>query len=127
MPPVVGLVAFFIVRQNRIEFRYILVAAIVPRSSRQPTSRREWLQRLGFVIPLAVLSYLLLAQPSALKVGFYRFVATILPSLLRFPDFRSGRTLWGTFLQAGWISTSTMVIVTTIGRIVGLIRISSFS
>ena len=80
-----------------------------------------------FVLPLGVLSYFLFAQPSVPKAGFYGFVTAIVCSLVLFPEFRSWRKLYGSFVSAGHMSASIVVIVTAIGLIVGLIQVSGFS
>ena len=96
MPPVMGVVAFFVAGQIGLEYRYIVVAAIVPaaffylgtfltvyfearrqgvgplpRETRQRLTPRERIQCLVFVLPLGVLSYMLFVQPSVPKAGFY--------------------------------------------------------
>lgn len=152
MPPVMGVVAFFVAGQIGLEYRYIVVAAIVPAiffylgtfltvyfearrlgigplpaERRQSLTRRELAQCLVFILPLGVLSYFLFAQPSVPKAGFYGFVTAVVCSLALFPDFRSWRRLYGAFVSAGRMSASIVVIVTAIGLIVGLIQVSGFS
>ena len=152
LPPVMGVVAFFVAGQIGLEYRYIVVAAILPAifyyagtflmvyfearrqgigplpvAARPPLTRPEWVQCLVFVIPLGVLSYFLFVQPSVLKAGFYGFIATMLSALLFFPEFRSVGRLWTAFASAGRMSASIVVIVATIGLIVGLIQVSGFS
>ena len=152
MPPVLGVVAFFVAGQIGLEYRYIVVAAILPAvffyfgtfltvyfearrqgigplpvEARPPLTRIERVQCLVFVIPLGVLMYFLFAQPSVLKAGFYGFVAAMLSSLVLFPDFRSAGKLRAAFVSAGRMAASLVVIVTAIGLIVGLIQVSGFS
>lgn len=152
MPPVMGVVAFFVAGQIGLEYRYIVVAAIMPaffyyvgtfltvyfearrqgigplpKEARVPLSRREKYQCLVFVIPLGVLSYFLFAQPSVPKAGFYGFVAAIIMALLLFPDYRSPRRVFQSLVAGGRMAASIIVIVAAIGLIVGLIEISGFS
>ncbi|MEM6461845.1 MAG: TRAP transporter fused permease subunit [Pseudomonadota bacterium] len=152
MPPVMGVVAFFVAGQIGLEYRYIVVAAIVPAAffylgtfltvffearrqgvgpipaeNRQRLTRRERIQCLVFILPLAVLSYFLFAQPSVPKAGFYGFITAMVCSLALFPAFRSWRRLYQAFVSAGRMSASIVVIVTAIGLIVGLIQVSGFS
>ncbi len=152
MPPVMGIVAFFVAGQIGLEYRYIVVAAIVPAiffyvgtfltvyfearrqgvgplppESRQRLTRRELMQCLVFILPLGVLSYFLFAQPSVPKAGFYGFVTAIAASLVLFPEFRSRSRVFRAFADAGRMSASIVVIVTAIGLIVGLIQVSGFS
>ena len=152
MPPVMGVVAFFVAGQIGLEYRYIVVAAIMPAifyyfgtfltvyfearrqgigtlplADRPPLSRREWVQCLVFVIPLGVLTTFLFMQPSVPKAGFYGFIAALTCALALFPEFRSRDRLWAAFCSAGRIAASIVVIVTAIGLIVGLIQVSGFS
>ncbi|MBV7410599.1 TRAP transporter fused permease subunit [Maritimibacter sp. DP1N21-5] len=152
MPPVMGVVAFFVAGQIGLEYRYIVVAAIVPaifyylgtfmavyfearrqgvgalpRSARPPLTRPEWVKTLVFVVPLGTLSYFLFSQPSVPKAGFYGIVAALVSSLVLFPEFRSWRKLFAALADAGRMCASIIVIVTAIGLIVGLIQTSGFA
>lgn len=152
MPPVMGVVAFFVAGQIGLEYRYIVVAALIPAvffylgvfltvyfearrqgigplppETRHALTGREKVQCLVFILPLAVLSFLLFAQPSVPKAGFYGFLTALISALVLFPDFRSCRRLFDAFSSAGRMSASIVVIVTAIGLIVGLIQVSGFS
>ncbi len=152
MPPVMGVVAFFVAGQIGLEYRYIVVAAIVPaamfylglfltvyfearrqgigalpRAERPGLTGREKLQCLVFLLPLGTLCYFLFAQPSVPKAGFYGFVVALAASLALFPGFRSWRTVYDAFANAGRMAASIVVIVAAIGLIVGLIQVSGFS
>lgn len=152
MPPVMGVVAFFVAGQIGLEYRYIVVAAIVPavffylgtfltvyfearrqgigplpKDQRPALSRTELLQCLVFIVPVSVLSYFLFAQPSVLKAGFYGFVAALTCALVLFPQFRSRQRLYRAFVDGGRMSAAIIVIVAAIGLIVGLIQVSGFS
>ena len=152
MPPVMGVVAFFVAGQIGLEYRYIVVAAIVPAifyylgtfltvffearregigplpsAARPGLTRRELVQCLVFILPLGVLSYFLFVQPSVPKAGFYGFLTAITCSLILFPEFRAWRRVYKSFVDAGRMAASIVVIVTAIGLIVGLIQVSGFS
>nr|WP_319386742.1 TRAP transporter fused permease subunit [uncultured Roseibium sp.] len=152
MPPVMGVVAFFVAGQIGLEYRYIVVAAIIPaiffylgtfltvyfEARRQgvgplPAEERpaltgvERVQCLVFVLPLGVLSYFLFAQPSVPKAGFYGFIVALVSALVLFRGFRTPEKLYKAFVSAGRMSASIIVIVTAIGLIVGLIQVSGFS
>ncbi|MGR3714596.1 MAG: TRAP transporter permease [Shimia sp.] len=152
MPPVMGVVAFFVAGQIGLEYRYIVVAAIIPaiffylgtfltvyfearrqgggplpKSDRPGLTRNEKLQCLVFVLPLGVLSYFLFAQPSVLKAGFYGFITALGAALVLFPEFRSANRLYTAFCDGGRMAASIVVIVAAIGLIVGLIQVSGFS
>ena len=152
MPPVMGVVAFFVAGQIGLEYRYVAVAAIIPalfyymgtflsvyfearklgigplpKASRPGLNRTEMWQCLVFLLPLATLSYFLFAQPSVPKAGFYGFVVALVSALALFPGFRSPQRICLAFIKAGRMSASIIVIVTAIGLIVGLIQVSGFS
>lgn len=152
MPPVMGVVAFFVAGQIGLEYRYIVVAAILPAlffyvgtfmavyfearragigamtaDQRVSLNRNEYVQCLVFIIPLGVLSTFLFIQPSVPKAGFYGFLAAILTSLTLFPQFRNRTKVWKAFVEAGRMSASIIVIVAAIGLIVGLIQLSGFA
>lgn len=152
MPPVMGVVAFFVAGQIGLEYRFIVVAAIVPAlfyylgtflavyfearklgigtlppESRPGLTGRDWVQCLVFIVPLGTLSYFLFAQPSVPKAGFYGIVAALVSSLALFPAFRERGKLWNALVDAGRMSAYMIVVVTAIGLIVGLIQTSGFS
>ncbi len=152
MPPVMGVVAFFVAGQIGLEYRYIVIAAIVPafffyfgtfltvyfearrqgigplrREARPPLTRSELAQCLVFVLPLGTVSYFLFAQPSVPKAGFYGFLIALVASLALFPKFRNWRSVYQAFVNAGRMAASIIIIVAAIGLIVGLIQVSGFS
>ena len=152
MPPVMGVVAFFVAGQIGLEYRYIVVAAIVPAAfyylgtflavyfearargigalpaaARPPLSGAEWLCCLVFVLPLGVLCTMLFTQPSVPKAGFWGLVTAVMAATVLFPEFRSWRRIGVAFVAAGRMAASIVVIVTAIGLIVGLIQVSGFA
>lgn len=152
MPPVMGAVAFFVAGQIGLEYRFIVVAAIIPaifyyygtfltvyfearrfnigklsRENRPALSRSEKIQSLVFVVPLTVLTYFLFTQPSVPKAGFYGFVAVVLSAWILFPEFRSVQKIWTALVKAGKMAASIIVVVAAVGLIVGLIQSSGFS
>ncbi|MEZ5932118.1 MAG: TRAP transporter fused permease subunit [Alphaproteobacteria bacterium] len=152
MPPVMGVVAFFVAGQIGLEYRYIVIAAIVPafffylgtfltvyfearrqgigplpRDARPNLTRSELIQCLVFILPLGTISYFLFVQPSVPKAGFYGFAAALAASLILFPGFRSWGRVHRAFVDAGRMAASIVIIVTAIGLIVGLIQVSGFS
>lgn len=152
VPPVMGVVAFFVAGQIGLEYRYIVIAAIVPAvfyylgtfltvyfearrqgvgplpiGDRPALGKSELWQTLVFVIPLGTLSYFLFVQPSVPKAGFYGFAVAFVCALILFRQFRSWSTIYRACVDAGRMSASIIVIVTAIGLIVGLIQVSGFS
>lgn len=152
MPPVMGVVAFFVAGQIGLEYRYIVIAAIIPAifyylgtfltvyfearkngigpipsDQRPKLTRTELWQCLVFIIPITVLSYFLFAQPSVLKAGFYGFIAALISALVLFPQFRDYRKVMKALIDGGRMSATIIIIVAAIGLIVGLIQVSGFS
>ncbi|MGC6516820.1 MAG: TRAP transporter permease [Candidatus Puniceispirillaceae bacterium] len=152
MPPVMGVVAFFVAGQIGLEYRYIVIAAIVPAAfyylgtfltvyfearkqgigplpadKRPKLNKTELWQCLVFIVPIAVLSYFLFAQPSVLKAGFYGFMAALISALILFPEFRSLRKITDALIAGGHMAAMIIIIVAAIGLIVGLIQVSGFS
>ena len=152
MPPVMGVVAFFVAGQIGLEYRYIVIAAIIPAAfyyfgtfltvyfearkqnigplpveKRPRLTSSEILQCLVFVIPISVLSYFLFAQPSVLKAGFYGFLAALISALILFPEFRDVRKVMQAMINGGRMAATIIIIVAAIGLIVGLIQVSGFS
>ena len=152
MPPVMGVVAFFVAGQIGLEYRYIVIAAIVPAifyyfgtfltvyfearkqgigplpaSQRPKLNRQELVQCLVFILPISVLSYFLFAQPSVLKAGFYGFLTALISALILFPEFRDVRKVVRALVDGGQMAATIIIIVAAIGLIVGLIQVSGFS
>lgn len=152
MPPVMGVVAFFVAGQIGLEYRYIVIAAIIPAvfyylgtfmtvyfealkqgvgplpaEKRPKLTKTERWQCLVFIIPIFTLSYFLFTQPSVLKAGFYGFVAALASSLVLFPDFRDWRKVVNALIDGGRMASTIIIIVAAIGLIVGLIQVSGFS
>ena len=146
MPPVMGVVAFFVAGQIGLEYCYIVVAVIIPAAfyylgtlltvyfearrqgigtlpieQRPPLNAKERLQCLVFIVPVTTLTYFLFAQPSVLKAGFYGFLAGLICSLILFKPFRNWQRIYSAFVQAGHMSAQISIIVAAIGLIVGLI------
>ena len=152
MPPVMGVVAFFVAGQIGLEYRYIVIAAIIPAAfyyfgtfltvyfearkqnigplpdeKRPKLTSSEIVQCLVFIIPISVLSYFLFAQPSVLKAGFYGFLAALISALILFPEFRDTRKVMQAMINGGRMAATIIIIVAAIGLIVGLIQVSGFS
>jgi len=152
MPPVMGVVAFFVAGQIGLEYRYIVIAAIIPAAfyyfgtfltvyfearkqnigplpdeKRPRLTSSEIVQCLVFIIPISVLSYFLFAQPSVLKAGFYGFLAALISALILFPEFRDTRKVMQAMINGGRMAATIIIIVAAIGLIVGLIQVSGFS
>jgi TRAP-type uncharacterized transport system fused permease subunit len=153
MPPVMGVVAFFVAGQIGLEYRYIVVAAMIPAifyylgtflavyfearrlgigalpdESRPQLTRGEWVQTLVFLSCRSA-CFPISSSPShrCPRPGFTDLSRRSISTLVLFPDFRSREKVWGAFVQAGRMAASIVVIVTAIGLIVGLIQTSGFA
>lgn len=152
MPPVMGVVAFFVAAEIGLDYRFIMIAAITPAvfyylgvfltvyfearksgigplppEERPGLSAKDYRNTLVFVVPLFVLTFYLFTQPSIPKAGFYGFIAAILMSALLFPRFRSWSGIYGAFVDAGRMSAKIIIIVAMIGLIIGLLSMSGFT
>jgi TRAP transporter 4TM/12TM fusion protein len=152
VPPVMGVVAFFVAAQIGLDYRYIMVAAItpailyyigvfmtvylearaqgigaLPEADIPRLTRLEKWQTLVFIIPLSVLTYFLVTQPSITKAGFYGFLAALTMALILFADFRKVRCVLDALEQAGQMAAKILIIVAIIGFIIGLLNVSGFN
>ncbi|MGJ8546617.1 MAG: TRAP transporter permease [Sulfitobacter sp.] len=152
MPPVMGVVAFFVAGQIGIEYRYVVVAAIIPAlfyymgtflavyfearrygigaltpAERPALTRQDAVNSLVFIIPIATLSYFLFTQPSVPKAGFFGIVAALGSALVLFPAFRGWAQVRSALIGSGRMCAGIIVIVVAIGLIVGLIQSSGFA
>lgn len=152
MPPVMGVVAFFVAAEIGLEYRFIMIAAITPAvfyylgvfltvyfearktgigplppEARPGLTLMDYRNTLVFIIPLFVLTYYLFTQPSIPKAGFYGFLAAIITSALLFPKFRSWSGIYTAFVDAGRMSAKIIIIVAMIGLIIGLLSMSGFT
>lgn len=152
MPPVMGVVAFFVAAQIGLDYRYIMMAAVtpaifyylgvfltvyfearkqgigpMPSVEREPLTVIDYLQSLVFIIPLGTLTYFLFTQPSIPKAGFYGFLAALITSLVLFRRFRSPQRIWRAFVDAGKMSAMIIIIVAMIGLIISILAQSGFT
>lgn len=152
MPPVMGVVAFFVAGQIGLEYRYIIVAAIMPAlfyylgtfmtvyfeakrlgigplpaGQRPPLTGIEQMRCLIFIVPLGVLTTFLFIQPSIPKAGFYGFLTAVICATALFPTYRSWHRLYRSLVEGGRMAALIVIIVTAIGLVVDLIQMSGFS
>jgi len=80
-----------------------------------------------FVVPIAVLVFFLVTQPSITRAGFLGFAAAFVSALALFPDFRNWRRVIGSLDQAGRMAAQILIIVATIGLVIGLLNVSGFN
>lgn len=152
VPPVMGVVAFFVAAEIGLDYRYIMMAAVTPAifyyigvfmtvflearkqgigslppDQRPALTKTEKWQTLIFIIPLCVLIYFLITQPSITRAGFLGFVAALASALVLFPDYRNWRRVLASFAEAGQVASQILIIVATIGLVIGLLNVSGFN
>ena len=152
VPPVMGVVAFFVAAEVGIAYNIIMVAAIfpavfyylgvfltvyfearkqgigpMPSEMIERLKAKDWVQSLVFVIPLTTLTYFLFTQPSISLAGSYGVVAAFICSFVLFKNYRSWTAIFHSLALAGKMSAQIIVIVALIGLIVGLMTYSGFA
>lgn len=152
VPPVMGVVAFFVAAEIGLDYRYIMMAAVtpaiffyigvfmtvffearkqgiggLPADQRPALTRTELRQTLIFILPLGVLVYFLITQPSITRAGFFGFLAALGAALVLFPEYRSMRRVLDSLAVAGRMAAQILIIVATIGLVIGLLNISGFN
>ena len=149
MPPVMGVVAFIMADVTGIPYIQIIVAALLPAlffygslftvvlvearklgvgatppEEREKVSRKEWIQSLAFWVPLAVIIAVLLTGRTPQNAGFYALISAFVMSLALFPEFRKPRKWWNALVDAGRTASKLMVIVASIGIVIGIINMT---
>jgi TRAP transporter 4TM/12TM fusion protein len=149
MPPVMGVVAFIMADVTAIPYLKIVVAAIIPalfyylslflvvlvESRKQnigatPADEREkitpgdWIKSLAFWVPLAIIVAVLLTGRTPQKAGFYAMIAATILCLVLFPQFRNPKKWWQALVGAGRTAASLMIIVASVGVVIGLVNMT---
>ena len=149
MPPVMGVVAFIMADVTAIPYIQIIVAALLPAlfyygslfavvlvearklgvgatpaEERESVSRKEWIQSLAFWVPLAVIIAVLLTGRTPQNAGFYALFSAFVMSLALFPGFRNPLKWWDALVDAGRTASKLMVIVASIGIVIGVINMT---
>ena len=152
MPPVMGVVAFFVAGQIGLEYRYIVIAAIVPAvffyfgtfltglfrgappghrpaaAGRPPRPHKVGAGPVPGLHPAARHDQLFPVRPTLRAQGRFLRVPDGADRLARIVSrFRSWRKVYAAFVNAGRMAASIIIIVAAIGLIVGLIQVSGFS
>jgi len=149
MPPVMGVVAFIMADVTSIPYLEIVLAAILPaifyyaalffvvliESRKQgvgatPASEREqivaldWIKSIAFWVPLGIIIAVLLTGRTAQNAGFYAMIAASILSLILFPKFRNPIAWFHAMVSAGKTAANLMVIVATVGVVIGLVNMT---
>lgn len=149
MPPVMGVVAFIMADVTGIPYLKIVVAATIPAilyylslfivvlvesrklgigatpaDKREVLTRQDWIASLAFWIPLGVIIAVLLTGRTPQNAGFYALVTATALCLVLFPGFRRPSAWWKALVSAGKTSANLMIIVTSVGVVIGIVNMS---
>ena len=147
MPPVMGFVAFIMADVTAIPYLQIVVATILPvllyylspflvvlvesrkqhvgvtpQEMREKITGADWLKSLAFWIPLAIIVAVLLTGQTPQNAGYYAMIAATVLCLILFPEFRHPKKWWEALVQAGHTSTNLMIIVASVGVVIGIVN-----
>jgi len=149
MPPVMGVVAFLMADVTGIPYLSIVVAAMIPATmyygslfivvliesrkqgigaipveERQSLTRTDWLRSLAFWVPLGTLVAYLLDGRTPQNAGFAATILAFILCLILFPNYRHPRKWVETLIDAGRTSAILMIIVTSIGFVIGVVNMT---
>jgi TRAP transporter 4TM/12TM fusion protein len=149
MPPIMGVVAFIMADVTTIPYLSIVVAAIIPAifyyfslflvvlvearkqgigatqvEKRERITAIDWIKSLAFWIPLGIIIAVLLAGRTPQNAGFYSLIAATALCLLMFPEFRHPKKWWEALVAAGKTAASLMIIVASVGIIIGIVNMT---
>ena len=149
MPPVMGVVAFLMADITGIPYLNIVVAALIPAAmyylslfvvvliearkhnikpipleERQVLTKMDWLRSLAFWVPLGILIVYLLNGRTPQNAGFAATISATVMCLILFPKFRHPKLWLDALISAGKVSATLMIIVTTIGFVIGVVNMT---
>lgn len=149
MPPVMGVVAFIMADVTGIPYLKIVVAALIPAilyyaslfivvliesrkqgigatppEKRETLTRQDWIASLAFWIPLCVIIAVLLTGRTPQNAGFYALCVASALCLILFPRFRHPSAWWQALVSAGKTAANLMIIVTSVGVVIGIVNMS---
>lgn len=149
MPPVMGVVAFVMADVTGIPYLSVVTAAMIPaifyyvslfivvliearkmglrptpKAEREVMTGRDWLQSSAFFVPLGVIIYLLLEGRTPQYAGFTALAVATVMCLVLFPEFRHPKTWITALIDAGTTSAVLMVVVASVGFIIGVINMT---
>ncbi|MCY4463512.1 MAG: TRAP transporter fused permease subunit [Albidovulum sp.] len=149
MPPVMGVVAFIMADVTAIPYLLIILAALlpalfyyfslftvvlvearkqgigaVPPELRQTLEASDWIKSLAFWIPLAIIVLVLATGRTAQNAGFFALISSFAINLVLFPEFRKPRLWLKSLVTAGRTAASLMVVVASVGIVIGLVNMS---
>jgi TRAP transporter 4TM/12TM fusion protein len=149
MPPVMGAVAFLMADVTGIPYLKIVIAALIPslmyygslfvvvfieskrlgisaipKAERVRLTRDDLLKSVAFVVPLVVIVAVLVTGRTAQNAGFYALISSFVLCLALFPRFRNPKRWLDALVDAGKTSAVLMVIVASVGFVIGVINMS---
>ncbi|MDE0305360.1 MAG: TRAP transporter fused permease subunit [Albidovulum sp.] len=149
MPPVMGVVAFIMADVTAIPYLLIILAAFLPAvfyyfslftvvliearkqgigalpvGRRQSVTADDWIKSLAFWVPLAIIVLVLATGRTAQNAGFFALASSFAMNLVLFPDFRKPSRWWSSLVSAGRTAASLMIVVASVGIVIGLINMT---
>jgi TRAP transporter 4TM/12TM fusion protein len=149
MPPVMGVVAFLMADVTGIPYLKIIIAALIPSimyysslftvvfieskrlgiqpipaSERVHLTGEDWLKSLAFIVPLIVIVGVLVTGRTAQNAGFYALASAFILCLIFYPKFRNPKQWLAALVASGKTSAVLMVIVASIGFVIGVINMT---
>ncbi|PIB26060.1 hypothetical protein BFP76_13950 [Amylibacter kogurei] len=149
MPPVMGVVAFIMAKVTNISYLQIVLAAILPAvfyyislfmvvlvearkqgigatpiELREKLERMDWVKSIAFWVPLMVIIGVLTTGRTAQNAGFYAMLVALILCLVLFKQFRNPAAWWDAMVRAGMTSASLIVIVISVGLVIGIVNMT---
>lgn len=149
VPPVMGAAAFLMADLTGESYTTICIAALIPAlfyygslfasisiqagadgieplpaSERPPLNRKDLLACLLFIIPIAVIVFILVIGRSPALAGFWAIVAAIILGALNKKNRENPKVIWEVLKKAGQASAWIIVAVGCIGVILGVFNLT---
>lgn len=150
MPPIMGSVAFIMSDVTGIPYLTICVAALlpalfyyaslfvsvhveavrrdirpIPRKDRPVITRQDWIMTLCFLIPLAVMIFIMISGRSPAMAGFWAVVIAVVLGFVLNPELRrSPQRLIEGLIEAGKASAQILIAVASIGIVLGVMNMT---
>ena len=149
VPPVMGAAAFLMSDLTGLPYTTICIAALVPalfyygslfvaiavqagadgieplpESERPPLNRKDLLACLMFIIPIAVIVFVLLMDRSPAQAGFWAIVAAVFAGAFSKRNRENPRVIWEALVKAGRSCAWIIIAVGCIGVILGVLSLT---
>ncbi len=150
MPPIMGAVAFIMSDVTGIPYLTICAAALlpalfyyaslfvsvhveavrrdirpIPRKDRPEIGRQDWIMSLCFVLPLALMMFILLSGRSPAMAGFWAVIAAVVLGFALNPELRrKPQRLIEGLVDGGKASAQIIIAVASIGIVIGVMNMT---